>query len=62
MHAAAPALQAFDLAEQNNAPELSKHCALYCLEHYKDMLESGVKSPAAFAVLMQVRAVAGGLG
>jgi len=29
---------AFDLAEAFNAPELSKSCALYCLEHYEEML------------------------
>lgn len=46
--------QAFDLAENFNAPELSKRCTLYCLERYKEMLEGGgVKSPAAYAVLMQ---------
>lgn len=49
-------MQAFDLAENFNAPELSKHCALFCLEKYKEMLEAeGVKSPASFAVLMQVK-------
>ncbi len=46
--------QAFDLAENFNAQELSKRCALFCLEKYKEMHESGVKSPAAYAVLMQV--------
>ncbi|GAB4819192.1 hypothetical protein N2152v2_006238 [Parachlorella kessleri] len=44
---------AFDLAENFNAQELSKRCALFCLEKYKDMLELGVKSPAAYAVLLQ---------
>ena len=55
-----PPLQAFDLAENYNAQELSKRCALFCLEKYKDMLgENGVKSPAAYAVLLQVRSLQG---
>lgn len=46
--------EAFDLAEAFNAPELSKSCALYCLEHYEDM----VASPKAPGVAGYAKVVA----
>ncbi|KAI7836949.1 hypothetical protein COHA_009198 [Chlorella ohadii] len=51
---------AFDLAENYNAPELSKQCALYCLREYGEMVKylsgkggSSGSSPGAYAVTMQ---------
>lgn len=46
---------AFDLAENYNAPELSKQCALYCLREYPDMCKGlGSKaSTAPYAIIMQ---------
>ena len=48
-----PPPQAFDLAENFNAPELSKRCALYCLQHYGDMLKAPKASTATYAAVMQ---------
>lgn len=41
--------EAFDLAEQFNAPELSKRCGLFCLEKYEDM----VAEPSSVAAYME---------
>lgn len=41
----------YDLAEQFNAPQLGKHCVLYALEHYKDMV-AGIPE-ATFHALMK---------
>ncbi len=46
---------AFDLAENYNAPELSKQCVLYCLREQPEMVKGGSKNtPASFAIIMQV--------
>jgi hypothetical protein len=46
---------AFDLAENYNAPELSKQCVLYCLREQPEMVKGGSKStPGSFAIIMQV--------
>ena len=49
---------AYDLAENFNAPELSKRCALFCLQHYEevaDVAREATKLPRnwAFGRLMQ---------
>jgi hypothetical protein len=45
---------AFDLAENYNAPELSKQCVLYCLREQPEMVKGGSKStPGSFAIIMQ---------
>lgn len=54
---------AFDLAENYNAPELAKQCALYCLREHGEMVKGGSASSAgskaapasaaAFAILLQ---------
>lgn len=51
---------AFDLAENFNAPELSKQCALFCLREHAEMVTAGASaapsklaSPSAYAILMQ---------
>lgn len=51
---------AFDLAENFNAPELSKQCALFCLREHGEMVKGGggggpskLASPSAYAILMQ---------
>ncbi len=47
---------AYDLAEQYNAPELSKQCALYCLREQPEMVKGGSKTtPASYSIIMQVR-------
>lgn len=50
---------AFDLAENFNAPELSKQCVLYCLREQPEMVKGGSKStPGSYAIIMQVGEVA----
>lgn len=45
---------AYDLAEQYNAPELSKQCALYCLREQAEMVKGGSKTtPGSYAIVMQ---------
>lgn len=52
---------AFDLAENYNAPELSKQCALFCLREHREMVKGGLSgsakaapaSAAAYAILLQ---------
>ena len=58
---------AFDLAENFNAPELSKQCAMYCLRQHGDLASKGASAgskgsaggggssatPAGYAILMQ---------
>ena len=47
---------AYDLADNYNAPELSKQCALYCLREQPEMVKGGSKTtPASYAIVMQVR-------
>jgi hypothetical protein len=50
-------MQAFDLAEAFNAPELSKRCALFCLEKYGEMVGGEerllVATPRSFAGVFQ---------
>lgn len=43
----------YDLAEQFNAPELGKRAALYCLEHWRDMLDAPKATPASYAIVLQ---------
>lgn len=56
---------AFDLAENYNAPELSKQCALYCLKEHAELVKGGTgggaasggltskATPGGYAILMQ---------
>jgi hypothetical protein len=43
----------YDLAEQFNAPQLGKHCVLYALEHYKDMV-AGIPEPSFHALMKRM--------
>ena len=46
---------AYDLAENLNAPELSKQCAMYCLKQQPELVAGGSSkaTPGSYAILMQ---------
>ncbi len=43
----------FELAENFNAPQLSKHCVLFALEHFRELAQ-GIPEPAFLALMRRM--------